>query len=139
MIGMSKQHQSPVVNVNEISRISKGSVIKGEINSPNDIRLDGKFEGRIVSGGRVVAGEKAEIKGDIICDNADFWGKISGNLYVRDTLTLKDTCSVEGEIHVKRLAVELGAHFEGTCSMLTEGRFEEIIAKATEKTEESGN
>ena len=44
MVGKSKQPLQ-VVNVNAISRISEGSFIKGEINSPNDIRLDGKFGG----------------------------------------------------------------------------------------------
>lgn len=135
MIG-KKNQQPQVVNVNEVSRISTGSVIRGEINSPNDIRLDGKFEGRIVSSGRVVVGENAEIKGDIFCDNLDFWGKVTGNLFVRDTLTLKDTCSVKGELHVKRLSVELGAHFDGTCKMLSEEE-SGLIADATEKTAES--
>ena len=131
MVGKSKQPLQ-VVNVNAISRISEGSFIKGEINSPNDIRLDGKFEGRIFSEGRVVVGENAEIKGDIICDNVDFWGKITGNIFV------KDTFSVKGEIHVKRLAVELGANFDGTCKMMSEDEFGRI-AKATEKTAESVN
>ena len=62
------------VNVNEVSRISSGTVIKGEINSPNDIRIDGSFEGKIISKGRVVVGDKAVISGDIICENLDFWG-----------------------------------------------------------------
>ena len=55
------------VGVNDISRISAGSVIKGEITSPNDIRIDGSFEGKIVSQAKVVVGEKAVIKGDIVC------------------------------------------------------------------------
>ena len=37
---MSKT-QAPVVNVNEVSRISTGTVLKGEINSPVDLRIDG--------------------------------------------------------------------------------------------------
>lgn len=123
---MSNKTQTPVVNVNEVSRISTGTVIKGEINSPNDIRIDGVFEGKIFSKGRVVVGEKAEIKGDIVCDNVDFWGKMTGSLFVRDTLTLKDTCSVNGDLHVQRLVVELGAHFDGTCKMLKEGEFEHV-------------
>lgn len=123
---MSNKTQMPVVNVNEVSRISTGTVIKGEINSPNDIRIDGVFEGKIFSKGRVVVGEKAEIKGDIVCDNVDFWGKMTGSLFVRDTLTLKDTCSVNGDLHVQRLVVELGAHFDGTCKMLKEGEFEHV-------------
>lgn len=72
-------------SVNDISRISAGSVIKGEITSPNDIRIDGTFEGRIFSQAKVVVGEKAVIKGDVICNNADFWGKINGNFFVKDT------------------------------------------------------
>ncbi|MGM9741620.1 MAG: polymer-forming cytoskeletal protein [Candidatus Cryptobacteroides sp.] len=128
---MSVKPQTPVVNVNEVSRISTGSVIKGEISSPNDIRIDGSFEGRIFCSGRVVAGEKAEIKGDIVCENVDFWGKLEGSLYVKDTLTLKDTCSVNGDLHVKRLVVELGAHFDGTCKMLSEGEFEKVAGALT--------
>ena len=93
--------------VNDISRISAGSVIKGEITSPNDIRIDGTFEGRIFSQAKVVVGEKAVIKGDIICNNADFWGTINGNFFVKDTLSLKDTCVVEGDLHIRRLQVEL--------------------------------
>ena len=127
---MSNKTQTPVVNVNEVSRISTGTVIKGEINSPNDIRIDGVFEGKIFSKGRVVVGEKAEIKGDIVCDNVDFWGKMTGSLFVRDTLALKDTCSVNGDLHVQRLVVELGAHFDGTCKMLKEGEFEHVSKPA---------
>ena len=130
---MSNKTQTPVVNVNEVSRISTGTVIKGEINSPNDIRIDGVFEGKIFSKGRVVVGEKAEIKGDIVCDNVDFWGKMTGSLFVRDTLTLKDTCSVNGDLHVQRLVVELGAHFDGTCKMLKEGEFEHVSKPTAEE------
>lgn len=136
---MSNKTQTPVVNVNEVSRISTGTVIKGEINSPNDIRIDGVFEGKIFSKGRVVVGEKAEIKGDIVCENVDFWGKMTGSLFVRDTLTLKDTCSVNGDLHVQRLVVELGAHFDGTCKMLKEGEFEHVSKPAAEEDAEKTN
>ena len=118
------------VNVNEVSRISTGTVIKGEINSPNDIRIDGSFEGKIVSKGRVVVGDKAVISGDVICDNVDFWGRMTGSLFVRDTLTLKEGCTVAGDLHIKRLVVELGARFDGNCKMLAEGEFDKLSAGA---------
>ncbi|MGN1232802.1 MAG: polymer-forming cytoskeletal protein [Candidatus Cryptobacteroides sp.] len=130
---MSSKPQAPAVNVNEVSRISTGTVIKGEINSPNDIRIDGTFEGKIICKGRVVAGEKAVIKGDIVCENVDFWGKLDGSLYVKDTLTLKDTCTVTGDLHIKRLVVELGARFNGACKMLVEGEFEKLTGTAPKK------
>ena len=114
------------VGVNDVSRISAGSSIKGEITSPNDIRIDGNFEGKIVSQAKVVVGEKAVIKGDIVCSSCDFWGKIDGNSYVNDTLCLKDTCVVTGDLHIRRLQVDLDATFNGNCKMIGESEFDQL-------------
>ena len=116
----------PVVNVNSISRISAGTVIKGEILSPTDIRIDGTFEGRVQSKGRVVVGESAVIKGDIVCENVDLWGKVEGNLFVKDTLSLKEGCVVSGNLHIRRLSVELGSTFNGNCKTITEAEFNKL-------------
>lgn len=114
--------------VNDVSRISAGSVIKGEIISPNDIRIDGSFEGKIISQAKVVVGEKAVIKGDVICNNADFWGQIDGDLYVKDTLSLKSTSVIDGDLHVRRLQVDLNATFNGNCKMITEEEFQTLTS-----------
>ena len=125
----------PTLNVNSISRISAGTVIKGEILSPYDIRIDGTFEGRVQTKGRVVIGESALVKGDIICENADLWGKMEGNLYVKDTLSLMEGCSMEGNLHVKRLSVELGSIFNGNCRMITEAEFNKVAGVEAPKAE----
>ena len=116
----------PVVNANAISRISAGTIIKGEILSPCDIRIDGTFEGKIQSKGRVVVGESAHIKGDIVCDSIDLWGKVEGNVFVKDTLNLKEGCSVTGNLNVRKLSVELGATFNGNCKTITEAEFNKL-------------
>ncbi len=121
----------PNVNVNDVSRISAGTVIKGEINSPSDIRIDGTFDGKVFSKGRVVVGEKAVVKGDMVCQNVDFWGTMKGNFYVKDTLSLKSGCTVDGDLHVKRLQVELDAKFNGNCRMLGDGEFEKLASQIT--------
>ena len=115
-----------IVNVNSISRISAGTVIKGEIQSPYDIRIDGTFEGKVQTKGRVVIGETADIKGDIICENIDLWGKVEGNVYVKDTLALMEGCTINGTLNVRRLSVELGATFNGSCRMISEAEFGKI-------------
>ena len=124
-----------IVNVNNVSRISAGTVIKGEIVSPNDIRIDGLFEGKVISKSRVVIGECANVKGDIICENVDLWGKVEGNLYVKDTLSLMEGCSMEGNLHVKRLSVELGSIFNGNCRMITEAEFNKVAGVEAPKAE----
>jgi cytoskeletal protein CcmA (bactofilin family) len=119
------------VNVNTVSRISAGTVIKGEIVSPNDIRIDGLFEGKVISKSRVVIGESANVKGDIICENIDLWGKVEGNLYVKDTLALKEGSNINGNLHIRRLLVELGATFNGTCKTITEAEFDKLTGTQT--------
>ena len=130
---MAKAEQN--LNVNSISRISAGTIIKGEILSPYDIRIDGAFEGKVQTKGRVVIGETADIKGDIICENIDLWGKIEGNLYVKDTLSLMEGCSVNGNLNTKRLSVELGSVFNGNCRMITEAEFNKVAGVETPKAE----
>ena len=123
------------LNVNSISRISSGTIIKGEILSPYDIRIDGTFEGKVQTKGRVVVGETAFVKGDIICENIDLWGKVDGNLFVKDTLSLMEGCSVNGNLNVRRLSVELGSTFNGNCRMITETEFNKIAGEESPKPE----
>ena len=117
------------VNVNDVSRIAAGTVFKGELTSPGDIRIDGEFEGKIFSKGRVVIGEKASFKGDIVCVNLDFYGTMVGNFFVKETLTLKSHCKVDGDLNTKRLQVELDAQFNGSCRMIDDGEFDKLAAQ----------
>ena len=126
----------PNLNVNSISRISTGTVIKGEITSPYDIRIDGTFEGKVQTKGRVVVGETAFVKGDVICENIDLWGKLEGNVYVKDTLALMEGCKVDGNLNTRRLSVELGSTFNGNCRMITEAEFDKIAGVPAPKASE---
>lgn len=130
---MAKPEQT--FNVNAVSRISEGTFIKGEITSPSDIRIDGSFEGKLISKGKVVVGESASIVGDVICANMDMYGSIKGNIFVRDILTLKAGCEVDGNIAIRRLEVELDSQFNGNCKMITEDQFAQICGEEVQAPE----
>ena len=115
--------------MNEVSRISPGTHIHGDISSEGDIRIDGTFEGRIYTQGRVVVGEKAVIKGDVMCGNADLWGRMEGDFFVKDTLSLKESSAIKGNLHTRRFQVDLGASFEGSCRMISEAEFDKFVAE----------
>lgn len=118
---------STQVDANNVSHISAGTAIKGEISSVADIRVDGKVEGKVYSRGRVVVGEDASVTGTLACDNVDFWGRIEGDIYVKDTFSLKSTAAVNGNIHVRRIQVEMGAQINGTCNMITEDDYDTFV------------
>ena len=115
-----------VVDVNDVSHIASGVFIKGEMTCPGDVRIDGHIEGKISSKGRVVVGEGAQIDGTILCDSLDFWGSIDGDIFVRDTLSLKAGSNVKGSLNIRRLQVEMGASINGTCRMIGEEDIEKL-------------
>ena len=44
-------------------------------------------------------------------------GKIEGKISVAELLSLKATCTILGDIKTRRLAIEPGANFTGSCVM----------------------
>ena len=67
--------------------------------------------------GKVVVGKTGFINGTLNSANADIEGKFSGKLILSDTLALKSSAHVEGEVEAGKLAVEPGATFNATCQM----------------------
>ena len=53
-------------------------------------------------------------------------GKLDGNVYVKDTLGLKEGCTVNGNLNIRRISVELGSVFNGNCKMINEGEFDKL-------------
>ncbi|MCK8523301.1 polymer-forming cytoskeletal protein [Aquimarina sp. D1M17] len=99
------------------NKISEGTKIVGDIVSEGGFRIEGTIEGTFKTSGKVVVGKSGFIQGTLECSDADFEGKFSGTLLVSNTLSLKPTAHIEGEVTVGKLAVEPGANFNASCSM----------------------
>lgn len=97
--------------------IAQGTKITGSIEANSDIRLDGILEGNLNCNGKVVIGAQGSILGDLNCNNSDILGSVEGKIFVSDTLSIKSTASITGEIHTKILSIEPNAVFNGTCEM----------------------
>ncbi|MDG5491130.1 polymer-forming cytoskeletal protein [Psychroserpens sp. SPM9] len=103
--------------ISQQNTIAKGTVITGDIVSEGDFRIEGSIQGNIKTPGKVVIGKTGLINGTLKSANADIEGKFMGKLLLSDTLSLKSSAHVEGEVIVGKLAVEPGATFNATCSM----------------------
>ena len=104
--------ESPSINL-----LGTGTVVKGNITSNGDFRIDGSLVGSIQSKGKVVVGPTGSVEGEIICQNADFSGNIKAQVSVTELLTLKSTSKLIGDIKTTKLAIEPGAMFSGSCKM----------------------
>lgn len=97
--------------------VAKNTVITGDISSEGDFRIDGTLEGTLKTNGRVIIGVDGNIKGKVESANADIEGKFSGELLVHETLTVKGTAAISGDVVIGKLSVEPGATFNASCSM----------------------
>ncbi len=94
------------------SVLSSDLTITGDLKTTGDIQVEGTIEGDIRAH-LLTVGEGATIRGEVVADDVVINGRIIGRvrgLKVR----LTSTARVEGDIIHKTIAIESGAHFEGS-------------------------
>jgi cytoskeletal protein CcmA (bactofilin family) len=99
------------------NHINSDTVIEGSIKAKGNLRIDGKLTGTLECQGRLVIGATGSVDGEIRCENAEIEGTIKADITVSELLSLKSTAKVQGDIVTKKLAIEPGASFSGSCSM----------------------
>jgi cytoskeletal protein CcmA (bactofilin family) len=97
--------------------IGKGTYLRGDLESQGNVRLEGRVEGNVRCKKKVAVGVKSSILGNLVAQNAELAGEIHGTVEVVDTLLLKSTCVIQGDIVANKLIVEPGAVFNGSCKM----------------------
>jgi len=97
--------------------IAKGSLLKGNLNVPGNIRLEGKVVGNVKSKSKIVCGETSVIEGNVNAVNAEIAGKVNGKVKVEELLILKSSCNINGDISTEKLIIESGSKFNGGCVM----------------------
>lgn len=94
------------------SILSSDLVIKGNISTTGDVQVEGTVEGDIRAH-LLTVGEGATVKGEIMADDVVVNGRVVGRLRGLK-VRLTATARVEGDIVHKTIAIESGAHFEGS-------------------------
>ena len=123
-----------VVGANEVTRVPVGAEIRqGIFMSSNDIRIDGRFYGSVLTRGKVILGEQATFKGEIVCENADIYGTMEGDLVVGDVLSLMGSCYFSGVIKINKFVVENGAKFDGSSQYISKETFDQLYKETEAK------
>jgi len=113
----NKNSKSNLNSFSQQNTIAQGTTFNGDLISEGDFRIEGAISGSLTTTGKVVIGKTGTIDGVLVCKNADVEGKFKGTLTVSDTLSLRASADVEGEVQVGKLAVEPGATFNANCLM----------------------
>ena len=111
------------------SVLSSDLTVTGNLKTTGDIVVEGVIDGDIRAH-LLTVGETATIRGEIVADDIVINGRVIGRvrgLKVR----LTSSARVEGDIIHKTIAIESGAHFEGSVQ-----RQDDPLASARGKTDE---
>jgi len=93
--------------------LSSDVEIKGKVKFSNDLIVDGKIEGEIISDGSLTVGENARLKAEIKTRSVVVHGKVHGNIHVTDRVELKKDAELVGDIVAATISIEPGAIFVG--------------------------
>ena len=94
------------------SLLSSDLFIKGNLTTNGDIQIEGGVEGNIKAN-LLTIGKEAKIKGELNTEELIVNGHVSGTIRAKK-VTLTSSAKVEGDIIHQTIAIETGAHFEGS-------------------------
>ena len=109
------------------SIISVNLHIVGNLKTDGEMQVDGSIEGDVTTN-TLTVGETASISGEIVADNIEIYGAVSGTIHARK-IHLAKTAKVIGDIWHEVLSIESGAYIEGQLKRAKKGAKEREISQ----------
>ena len=92
--------------------------INGPICLNEGIIIYGKINGDIETKGPVRVAQNAVVDGNISGSDIRVGGTVLGNIYSNGQVVLGKQCILKGDIVYRKLLIEDGAQFQGSCSVI---------------------
>ncbi len=106
----------------KMANVTQDSEIKGTIKFGQSMRVDGKFDGELISdNGELTVGKTGRVKATVKVKSAVIEGRVEGNIKASDKVELKQKAQLMGDLQAKALVVEQGVIFVGKCNVNPEG------------------
>ena len=97
--------------------MGEDTVFNGLLNYSGTVRIDGKFEGQVVTEDTLIIGETGHVMAEISAGTIICMGYVEGNLMASQKIEIHSTSKVVGNIKSPAFHIELGGVFDGTCDM----------------------
>ena len=99
----------------KLTIIGIGMHINGALVSGDDIRIDGQFNGELITSGKIVISKEGLIDGNIKGKDITIHGKAKGDYEAINNFHIAPGGFFEGFVNTKHLNVTETACFNGTC------------------------
>jgi cytoskeletal protein CcmA (bactofilin family) len=98
--------------------LGRETSFNGILKFRESLKIDGKFEGEIVSPGYLVIENGAVVTANIKVGSIVIGGVVRGNIEASEKLEMLNTGQVFGNIRTAKLKIADGVVFEGKCEMI---------------------
>ena len=105
-----------------VTVVGKGISIKGELLGDEDVKIEGRVEGKIRLTKNLLVGQSGVIEADVEAENINIGGTVTGNIAAQNRVEIVSSGTMIGDIKAPRVIVAEGAHFKGNVDMDTSKR-----------------
>ena len=98
--------------------LGEGTEFNGLLSFEGTVRIDGKFEGEVVSKDTLILGNSAVMNAEVSVGIIIVRGKIAGNIVASKKIEIRAEGEVIGNIKTPLLFIEEGAILDGKCEMI---------------------
>jgi cytoskeletal protein CcmA (bactofilin family) len=101
-----------------LSVIGRTLHVKGELEAAEDMLIEGRVEGSIKhTANRLTVGTSGVVNADINAKNLVIEGTVEGNVVGSESVEIRSSADVRGNVYTARISIADGAQFSGTVDM----------------------
>jgi cytoskeletal protein CcmA (bactofilin family) len=97
--------------------LGREAKFSGKLVFEGAVRIDGKFEGEIVTDDLLLIGPSAEVRAQLHVGTVVINGYVEGDVIAKSLVEIKAPGRLRGNIQTPALVIEKGVIFDGTCRM----------------------
>lgn len=114
---MVKKRSAEAKGVDVKAFLGEGAEFSGVLSFEGVVRIDGKFQGEVMTKGTLVVGESARLNADISAGIVVIKGKVQGNVTASKRMELLNGGQLKGDVRTPVLVMEEGALLDGNLEM----------------------
>jgi cytoskeletal protein CcmA (bactofilin family) len=115
-----QQIESERISAEHCAKIGKTLDIEGEISGQENLRIEGRFNGKIsLDKNDVFIEHSAAVKAEIQAKNVYIRGQVEGNVFASEKVHIEKDGQMNGDIFASRISIDDGARFKGSVKIDT--------------------
>ena len=113
--------------------MGEDTVFNGSLTFDGTVRIDGKFEGQVITDDTLIVGETGHLVAEISAGTVICMGRVEGTVMASKKVEIHSTSKVVGNVKSPAIYIELGGVLDGSCDMT--GKESKVVPLVNEEKE----